>query len=45
MIIPTLRVGMPPVTLRVTRQRADAERQGLHSHAERVNDQLYKNEF
>ncbi|WP_438362372.1 hypothetical protein [Pseudomonas gingeri] len=35
-IVPTLRVGMQPVTLRVT--RADAERPVRHSHAERGND-------
>src|SRR5246127_4579009 len=38
MIVPTLRVGMHPVTLRVTTSRADAERPGRHSHAERGND-------
>jgi len=37
MIVPTLRVGMPPGTLRV--HRCDAERQEMHSHAERGNDQ------
>ena len=37
MIVPTLCVGMPLVTLRVTLW--DAERPGLHSHAERGNDQ------
>jgi hypothetical protein len=45
LIVPTLRVGMPPVTLRVTlrktqawyRQR-NAERPRRHSHAERGND-------
>ncbi|RAH03770.1 hypothetical protein DJ480_04805 [Pseudomonas sp. Leaf98] len=36
MIIPTLCVGMPLVTLRVTLW--DAERPELHSHAERGND-------
>ena len=36
MIVPTLCVGMPLVTLCVTRW--DAERPGLHSHAERGND-------
>ncbi|KAA0988222.1 hypothetical protein FQ192_17255 [Pseudomonas sp. ANT_J12] len=36
-IVPTLRVGMPLVTLCVTLW--DAERPGLHSHAERGNDQ------
>jgi hypothetical protein len=39
-IVPTLRVGMHPVTLCVTTLRADAERPGQHSHAERGNDQL-----
>ncbi|KAA0983177.1 hypothetical protein FQ192_30060 [Pseudomonas sp. ANT_J12] len=38
MIVPTLCVGMPPRTLRVRLWR-DAERPGLHSHAERGNDQ------
>ncbi len=38
MIVPTLRVGMHPVTLRVTTSKADAERPGRHSHAERGND-------
>ncbi|QAY82916.1 hypothetical protein CUN61_02585 [Pseudomonas arsenicoxydans] len=37
MIVPTLCVGMPPVTLCVT-PFGDAERPGLHSHAERGND-------
>ncbi|AZV25934.1 hypothetical protein CT157_07915 [Pseudomonas syringae] len=37
MIVPTLRVGMPQWTLRVRFGR-DAERPGLHSHAERGND-------
>ncbi len=37
MIVPTLRVGMQPGTLRVP--RADAERPVRHSHAERGNDQ------
>ncbi|AWA40892.1 hypothetical protein DBV33_20675 [Pseudomonas fluorescens] len=36
MIVPTLCVGMHPVTLCVT---ADAERPGRRSHAERGNDQ------
>ncbi len=36
MIIPTLCVGMPLVTLCVTLR--DAERPGLHAHAERGND-------
>ncbi|RRW58249.1 hypothetical protein EGJ55_02860 [Pseudomonas moraviensis] len=35
MIVPTLCVGMPPVTLRVT---VDAERPWIHCHAERGND-------
>ena len=38
MIVPTLRVGMHPVTLRVTTSEADAERPKRHSHAERGND-------
>ena len=38
LIVPTLCVGMPQVTLCVTLW--DAERPGLHSHAERGNDQL-----
>jgi hypothetical protein len=38
MIVPTLCVGMHPVTLRVIRRR-DAEGPGRHSHAERGNDQ------
>ncbi|MDB5979845.1 MAG: hypothetical protein JWQ69_860 [Pseudomonas sp.] len=38
MIIPTLRVGMQPVTLCVTALEADAERPLRHSHAERGND-------
>ncbi|QAY82957.1 hypothetical protein CUN61_02800 [Pseudomonas arsenicoxydans] len=38
-IVPTLRVGMHPVTLCVTTLRADAERPWRHSHAERGNDQ------
>ncbi|AVE07972.1 hypothetical protein CYL20_26590 [Pseudomonas palleroniana] len=38
LIVPTLRVGMPLVTLRVTPW--DAERPGMHSHAERGNDRL-----
>ena len=37
MIVPTLCVGMPLVMLCVTLW--DAERPGLHSHAERGNDQ------
>ncbi|TEA60323.1 hypothetical protein EIY71_18885 [Pseudomonas sp. CH235] len=36
LIVPTLRVGMPPWTLCV---QCDAERHGMHSHAERGNDQ------
>jgi hypothetical protein len=39
MIVPTLCVGMPQRTLRVRLER-DAERPGLHSHAERGNDQI-----
>ncbi|RAH00384.1 hypothetical protein DJ480_22570 [Pseudomonas sp. Leaf98] len=34
LLVPTLRVGMPPVTLCVTTSSADAERPWLHSHAE-----------
>ncbi|QAY84182.1 hypothetical protein CUN61_09360 [Pseudomonas arsenicoxydans] len=37
-IVPTLCVGMPQWTLCV--RSWDAERPGLHSHAERENDQL-----
>ncbi|EJN19120.1 hypothetical protein PMI37_05625, partial [Pseudomonas sp. GM80] len=37
MIVPTLCVGMPPVTLRVTVE-LDAERPGRRYHAERGND-------
>ncbi|SDO77930.1 hypothetical protein SAMN04489798_3832 [Pseudomonas arsenicoxydans] len=37
MIVPTLCVGMPQSTLCV--RSWDAERPGLHSHAERGNDQ------
>jgi hypothetical protein len=39
MIVPTLRVGMPPGTLRVP-SLGDAERHRMHSHAERGNDQV-----
>ncbi|PNQ91248.1 hypothetical protein CCU68_17550 [Pseudomonas gingeri NCPPB 3146 = LMG 5327] len=39
MIVPTLCVGMPHWTLRV-RSASDAERHGLHAHAERGNDQV-----
>ncbi|PAM84666.1 hypothetical protein CES87_04245 [Pseudomonas sp. ERMR1:02] len=39
MIVPTLCVGMPQGTLRVPALERDAERPGLHSHAERGNDQ------
>ncbi|RUQ46177.1 hypothetical protein D8M30_14925 [Corynebacterium pseudodiphtheriticum] len=39
MIVPTLCVGMHPVTLRVTlAHERDAERPGRHSHAEHGND-------
>ncbi|QKF51890.1 hypothetical protein FX982_02862 [Pseudomonas graminis] len=34
-MVPTLRVGTQPKTLRV---KLDAERQTMHSHAERGND-------
>ncbi|OPA84678.1 hypothetical protein BFW87_28525 [Pseudomonas fluorescens] len=40
MIVPTLCVGMPPGTLRVPLQSSDAERHGMHSHAERGNDRF-----
>ncbi len=40
LIVPTLCVGMPLVTLRVT--LGGAERPGLHSHAERGNDQTIR---
>ncbi len=36
----TLRVGMPPGTLRVPLLEGDAERHGMHAHAERANDQI-----
>ena len=36
----TLRVGMPPGTLHVPLLEDDAERHGMHAHAERGNDQL-----
>ncbi|POM11061.1 hypothetical protein CUU62_01975 [Pseudomonas sp. WP001] len=46
MIVPTLCVGMPPWTLRVLLSaqntagaQGDAERHGMHAHAERGNDQ------
>ncbi|SES89221.1 hypothetical protein SAMN05216197_103131 [Pseudomonas graminis] len=46
MIVPALCVGMHPVTLRVASRKTrnvrrfiDAERRGLHYHAERGNDQ------
>ncbi|KHA71583.1 hypothetical protein NZ35_19720 [Pseudomonas chlororaphis] len=38
LIGPMLRVGMPQRTLRVRLGTWDAERPGLHSHAERGND-------
>ncbi|APV38413.1 hypothetical protein PFAS1_03330 [Pseudomonas frederiksbergensis] len=38
MIVPTLCVGMPQGTLRVPTLERDAQRPGLHSHAERGND-------
>ncbi|RRW55789.1 hypothetical protein EGJ55_11825 [Pseudomonas moraviensis] len=47
LIVPTLRVGMPLGTLRVpvvtrsiVENGCDGERHGLHSHAERGNDQV-----
>ncbi|AWY40263.1 hypothetical protein DKY63_10310 [Pseudomonas putida] len=42
LIVPTLRVGTPPVTLCVTLW--DAERPRLHSHAERGNDQIKRSQ-
>ncbi|RFD34206.1 hypothetical protein CER19_00080 [Pseudomonas sp. GL93] len=39
LIVPTLRVGMPPWTLRVRSRGRDAERHRMHSHAERGNEQ------
>ena len=41
MIGPTLRVGMPPGTLRVLLER-DAERHWMYSHAERGNDHTHR---
>ncbi|KAA0994706.1 hypothetical protein FQ192_11225 [Pseudomonas sp. ANT_J12] len=41
-IVPTLCVGTPQGTLRVPALERDAERPGLHSHAERGNDQRHK---
>ncbi|KAE9642559.1 hypothetical protein EJA70_18130 [Pseudomonas sp. PB103] len=38
LIVPTLRVGMPPWTLCV--RCWDAERPEMHSHAERGNDHM-----
>ncbi|MCS3840355.1 hypothetical protein HNR03_004979 [Pseudomonas sp. JAI111] len=45
LIVPTLRVGMPPGTLCVplstpgmSLAQGDAERHGMHSHAERGNE-------
>ncbi|TVT84862.1 hypothetical protein FPT12_07275 [Pseudomonas sp. H3(2019)] len=37
-IVPTLCVGMHHWTLRARSSQCDAERRGLHSHAERGND-------
>ncbi|ARB26023.1 hypothetical protein B5P22_01550 [Pseudomonas tolaasii] len=39
-VVPTLCVGMPLGTLRVRSWNRDAERQGMHSHAERGNDNV-----
>ncbi|QFG33018.1 hypothetical protein F6476_29530 [Pseudomonas umsongensis] len=39
-IVPKLCVGTPQRTLRVWLLSGDAERPGLHSHAERGNDQV-----
>ncbi len=46
MIVPPLCVGMPPGTLRVPPfavhlRTGDAERHGMHYHAERGNDQCF----
>ncbi|AUO48972.1 hypothetical protein C1C98_27760 [Pseudomonas ogarae] len=41
----TLRVGMPPGTLRVPLLKGDAERHGLHAHAERGNDRIHTYRF
>jgi len=38
LIVPTLCVGMQPVTLRVTSRKRNAERPWKHSHAEHGND-------
>ncbi|TDK51331.1 hypothetical protein E1508_26380 [Pseudomonas moraviensis] len=38
LIVPTRSKGMPPVTLRVTFHRRNAERPRMRSHAERGND-------
>ena len=40
MIVPTLRVGMPPWTLCVRFGARNAERPEMHSHAERGNDHV-----
>ena len=42
LIVPMLRVGMPQWTLCVRCGCWDAERPGMHSHAERGNDQPHK---
>ncbi|PMU17301.1 hypothetical protein C1X89_17215 [Pseudomonas sp. GP01-A8] len=44
-LVPTLCVGTHPVTLRVTILKADAERPGRHSRAERGNDQYRVSDF
>src|SRR5437868_13340416 len=51
-IVPTLCVGMPPGTLRVplstqgsSLAQGDAERHGMHSHAEHGNDQVSRDGF
>ena len=41
-IVPTLRVGMQPGTLRVPFESWNAERPLRHSHAERGNDQAMR---
>ena len=43
MIVPTLRVGMQPRTLRVP--KLDAERHKRHFHAERGNERIKKPRF
>jgi hypothetical protein len=42
LIVPTLCVGMPPVTLCVKPSETDAERPRMHSYAERGNDHFMR---